>query len=55
MTKINQLIKEWMKGAVMTLGYLKKKGINRESIKRYRKSGWIDAVGRSGDASSCTG
>ncbi len=45
MTKINQLIIEWPKGTVMTLDHLKQKGINRESIKRYRKSGWIDAVG----------
>ena len=30
----------------MTLDHLKQKGINRESIKRYRKSGWIESVGR---------
>ena len=46
MTKINQLIKEWPKGTVMTLDYLKQKGINRELIKRYRRSGWIESVGR---------
>jgi hypothetical protein len=46
MTKINQLIKEWPKGTVMTLDYLKQKGINRDLIKRYRKSGWIESVGR---------
>jgi hypothetical protein len=46
MTKINQLIKEWPKGTVMTLDHLKQKGINRDLIKRYRKSGWIESVGR---------
>jgi hypothetical protein len=46
MTKINQLIKEWPKGTVMTLDHLKRKGINRDLIKRYRRSGWIENVGR---------
>jgi hypothetical protein len=46
MTKINQLIKEWPKGTVMTLDHLKQKGINRDLIKRYRRSGWIESVGR---------
>ncbi|NOQ96858.1 MAG: hypothetical protein GQ561_01710 [Calditrichae bacterium] len=46
MAKINQLIKEWPKGTVMTLDYLKQNGINRNLIKRYRRSGWIDNVGR---------
>lgn len=30
----------------MTLDHLKQKGINRDLIKRYRKSGWIESVGR---------
>jgi len=46
MTKINQLIKGWPKGTVMTLDHLKQKEINRDLIKRYRKSGWIESVGR---------
>ncbi len=46
MTIINQLIIEWPKGTVMTLDHLKQKGINRDLIKRYRKSGWIESVGR---------
>jgi hypothetical protein len=46
MAKINLLIKEWPKGTVMTLDLLKQKGINRDLIKRYRKSGWIESVGR---------
>ncbi len=46
MIKINQLIKEWPRGAIMTPGYLKEKGISRELIKRYRKSGWIERIGR---------
>jgi hypothetical protein len=46
MAKINQLIKEWPRGTVMTLDHLKQKGINRDLIKRYRRSGWIESVGR---------
>jgi len=46
MAKINQLIKEWPKGTVMTLDYLKRNGIDRNLIRRYRKSGWIDSIGR---------
>lgn len=46
MKKINQLIKEWPKGTVMTLGHLQQKGIDRELVKRYKSSGWLDAVGR---------
>ena len=30
----------------MTLDYLKQNGINRDLIKRYRRSGWIESVGR---------
>jgi len=46
MTKINQLMKEWPKGTVMTLDHLKQKSINSDLIKRYRRSGWIESVGR---------
>jgi hypothetical protein len=46
MSKINQLIKEWPRGAVMTIKHLQKKGVDCELIKRYKKSGWIRAVGR---------
>ncbi|NOX87437.1 MAG: hypothetical protein GXO77_00290 [Calditrichaeota bacterium] len=45
MTKINQLIKQWHKGTVMTLGRLKELGINRDLVKRYKKSGWIESIG----------
>jgi hypothetical protein len=47
MTKINQLLKEWPKSTVMTLQYLKQKGINSDLVKRYRRNGWIENVGRS--------
>ena len=30
----------------MTLDYLKRNGIDRNLIRRYRKSGWIDSIGR---------
>jgi hypothetical protein len=46
MKKINQLIKNWPRGSIMTLGYLKTMNINRELVKRYKNSGWIEVVGR---------
>jgi len=46
MTKINQMISQWPKGSIMTLVHLKNIGIDRELVKRYRKSGWIESVGR---------
>jgi len=47
MTKINQLLKEWPKSMVMTLDYLKQKGINHDLLKRHRRNGWIENVDRS--------
>jgi hypothetical protein len=46
MRKINQLIQEWPQGTVATLAILKEKAIGRDLIKRYKKSGWIEAIGR---------
>ena len=45
MTKINQLIRQWPKGAILTLSYLKTVGIDRGLVQRYIKSGWIESVG----------
>ena len=46
MKKLNQLINEWPKGAVLTSPYLKKKNVTSQHLKQYRKSGWIENVAR---------
>ena len=46
MKKINQLLREWPRGAVLTIRYLKTKQITAHHLKQYRKSGWIENVGR---------
>ncbi len=46
MEKINQLIQNWPKGTVYTSAFLKKKGFSKQLINRYKKSGWLEAVGR---------
>jgi hypothetical protein len=46
MEKINQLIQNWPKGTVYTSAFLKKKGFSKQLINRYKKSGWLEAIGR---------
>ncbi len=46
MKKLNQLINEWPKGAILTSKYLKKKNITSQHLKQYRKSGWIESIAR---------
>jgi len=45
-TKINRLISEWAKGSVSTSSHLKEKGFDKRLLDRYKKSHWIEAVGR---------
>ena len=45
-SKLNQLITENKRGIVFTSDFLGKKGYSNDLIKRYRRSGWLDAVGR---------
>lgn len=43
--KITQLIKNWKKGAVLTLTFLKKNGFSAKLINWYESSGWVESVG----------
>ncbi len=52
--KLNLLLQEWPKGTVATTFWLKKRGILRDLLARYRKSNWVKGIGngavvRSGD------
>jgi hypothetical protein len=46
MKKLNRLINEWPRGAVLTSQYLKKKNITSQDLKQYRKSGWIESIAK---------
>lgn len=46
-TKINQLIRIWPKDAIATSSWLQSKGIARDLLAYYRKSGWVQRVGHS--------
>lgn len=45
MNKINQLMKDWPKGAVMLTSYLKEKGYSKDLLKRYANSNWLESLG----------
>ena len=45
-TKINQLLKIWPQGSVATSSWLKQQGISKPLQERYRKSGWLESIGR---------
>ena len=44
--KLNQLIQEWPKGAVLTTQYLNKKGYFKSLLNRYQISRWIEPFAR---------
>lgn len=44
--KIKQLFLEWPDGIPMTTRELNRRGINRNLLMRYKKSGWVDSLGR---------
>lgn len=46
MKKLNQIVNEWPRGALLTLQTLKKKNVSLQNIKQYRKNGWIENVAR---------
>ncbi len=53
--KLNLLLQEWPKGTVATTLWLKKRGIQRDLLARYRSSNWVQKIGngavvRTGDA-----
>lgn len=43
--KINQLIKEWQNGVIVTHSYLNKKGFSPQLIYSYKSSGWLESIG----------
>ena len=43
--KINHLVNEWPSGAVYLASWLKKQGVSNQLLDRYKKSGWVTAVG----------
>lgn len=43
---INQLLKQWPRGAVATSAWLQECGVSRQLARRYVGSGWLEALGR---------
>ncbi len=59
-TKINEALKSWRPGLVLTASYLKRNGLNYALQLQYQKSGWLKSIGngavkRAGDAVSWPG
>lgn len=44
-SKINQLLKQWPNGTVVTTSWLKEHGVSRQLARRYAASGWLQPVG----------
>ena len=45
LTKINQLISQWPRGAVYTQGWLTQLGYYNDMIKVYKRNGWLESIG----------
>lgn len=43
-SKLNNLLSEWPKGAVITFSRLKEKGYSRQLIDKYKSSRWLEVV-----------
>ncbi|MFO7890146.1 MAG: type IV toxin-antitoxin system AbiEi family antitoxin domain-containing protein [bacterium] len=43
-SKLNNLLREWPKGAVITFSRLKEKGYSRQLIDKYKSSRWLEVV-----------
>lgn len=59
-SKINQIMQSWSSGTVSSTRWLKDMGVSRQLINKYKKSGWIEAIGsgafkKSGDSIDYTG
>lgn len=50
--KLNRLLQSWPRGTVVQLGWLERHGVSQPLATRYRKSGWMEAVGRGAYARS---
>lgn len=44
-SKINQLFASWPDGTIKTTAWLEKHGLMRQLLYKYKRSGWIEAVG----------
>lgn len=44
--KINELLIQWPKGTVAAQNWLHSHGISRQLAERYRRSGWVQRIGR---------
>jgi hypothetical protein len=42
---LNNLVNDWPSGAVYLASWLKTHGVSNQLLDRYKKSGWVDAVG----------
>jgi len=45
MTKVNQILSQWVADTVSSTKYLQEKGLNSDLLHRYVKSGWIERIG----------
>jgi Transcriptional regulator, AbiEi antitoxin N-terminal domain len=43
--KINQLVKDWSRGTVRIASYLNNLGYQKDLLKKYVNSGWLDSLG----------
>ena len=45
MVKLNTLLKNWLKGTVGTSEYLNNRGFQKDLLKKYAKSDWLESLG----------
>ena len=45
-TKLNLLLKDWPSGAVYATSWLTRHGVGDDLLAKYRKSGWVETVGK---------
>jgi len=43
---INRILKEWIPGTVVYTSWLEKRGVSRQLLQKYKKSGWLESMGR---------
>jgi hypothetical protein len=45
MSKLNQLLTQWQRGAAYVQIYLSQLGYYHDLAKSYRRNGWLDSIG----------
>jgi len=45
MNKLNQILQKWPSGTVITTGWLEERGVSRQLVDSYKKSGWLESFG----------